>query len=110
VLESIDGLALGIKQMSAFIASKKYTISVFQGKYSSMVRYILTRKLSDDMHSLATLWSLQFQSIQGTNAFKLFGIMALAHAEDIPRDLLELGEPLEENDSGWVSFCEDLGE
>jgi hypothetical protein len=53
---------------------------------------------------------LQFQSIQGTNAFKLLGIMALAHAEDIPRDLLELGEPLEENDSGWVSFCEDLGE
>ena len=110
VLEFIDGLALGIKQMASFIASKRCTISVFQDKYTTMARYILTRNSLEDTHSLATLWTLQFQNIQATNAFKLLGIIALAHAEDIPRNLLELDEPLQGDTSGWASFCEVPGQ
>ncbi|KAK3345809.1 hypothetical protein B0T25DRAFT_460837 [Lasiosphaeria hispida] len=111
VLETIDGLALGIKQMAYYITKKRFTISMFQEKYSTTARYILTCNPPEDTDSLASLWSLQFQDIKDTNSFKLLGMLALAHAEDIPRDLFELDEPLEgDSIADWTSFCEDPGE
>jgi hypothetical protein len=44
LLELIDGLALGIKQMASYISSKKMKISKFQEQYNKMAKYILEHK------------------------------------------------------------------
>ncbi|KAI0875938.1 P-loop containing nucleoside triphosphate hydrolase protein [Hypoxylon argillaceum] len=105
LLESVDGLALGIKQMAFYIASKRLSITRYQEQYSQMTGYILGRKSDPvEKHSLGTLWNIHFQDIHGSNASKLLGILSLAHPDAFPVELLEHQE--NEIDS-WASFCAD---
>ncbi|KAL2671552.1 hypothetical protein Neosp_014142 [[Neocosmospora] mangrovei] len=110
LLESIDGLALGIKQMAYYMVSKGLSVSKFREQYAKMAKYVLNRApLSDDQHSLGTLWKLQFEHIkrEQPNTRKLLGILSLAGADGFPRELLELDEPPEEESAGWADFCAD---
>ncbi|RSL51273.1 hypothetical protein CEP54_011481 [Fusarium duplospermum] len=107
LLESIDGLALGIKQMAFYIASKGLSVSKFLDQYNRMAKYVLNGQTPDDRHSLGTLWNMQFEDIKKTNAAKLLGILSMAGADGFPRELLELDEPPDEEAAGWVEFCAD---
>ncbi|KAI0110861.1 P-loop containing nucleoside triphosphate hydrolase protein [Nemania sp. FL0031] len=105
LLESVDGLALGIKQTAFYIASNKLSITGYQEQYSQMAKYILDRKSdSEERHSLGTLWNIQFQDIHSSSASKLLAILSLAHPDDFPTELLEC----DEHEVGdWASFCTD---
>lgn len=107
LLESIDGLALGIKQMAYYITSKCLSISKFLDQYNKMAKYVLNRPTSGDRHSLGTLWNVQFEDIKQTNTAKLLGILSMAGADGFPRELLELDETPDEESAGWVEFCAD---
>ncbi len=108
LLESIDGLALGIKQMAFYIASKHLTISKYLGQYSKMARYILDRKSGpEERHSLGTLWNIHFENIQNSNASKLLGILSLAGPDNFPTELLQLEEEWSDGQASWASFCAD---
>ncbi|RTE83616.1 hypothetical protein BHE90_001798 [Fusarium euwallaceae] len=96
LLASLDGLALGIKQMAFYIASKGLSVSKFLDQYDRMAKSVLNRGTPDDRHSLGTLWNMQFEDIKQTNAAKLLGILSMAGADGFPRELLELDEPLDE--------------
>jgi len=106
LLELLDGLALGIKQTASYIASKKWTIYKFQEQYNKMAKYILEYPSSSAPHTLATCWSIQFDDIQGSNASKLLGFLSLCAPDNIPCELFELAEPLEEGDDSLAAFCE----
>lgn len=105
LLELIDGLALGIKQMAFYISSKKMKIFKFQEQYNKMAKYILEHKTPSTSHTLGTLWSVQFEGIWGSNASKLLGLLSLCGPENIPRELFELDEPLQDSKARWTEFC-----
>ncbi|RSM18563.1 hypothetical protein CDV31_002699 [Fusarium ambrosium] len=107
LLASLDGLALGIKQMAFYIASKGLSVSKFLDQYDRMAKSVLNRGTPDDRHSLGTLWNMQFEDIKQTNAAKLLGILSMAGADGFPRELLELNEPPDEEAAGWLEFCAD---
>ncbi|RSL87980.1 hypothetical protein CEP52_015361 [Fusarium oligoseptatum] len=107
LLESIDGLALGIKQMAFYIVSKGLSVSEFLDEYNGMAKYVLNRQAPDDRHSLGTLWNMQFEDIKQTNAAKLLGILSMAGPDGFPRELLKLDDPPDEEVAGWVEFCAD---
>jgi hypothetical protein len=108
LLESIDGLALGIKQMAFYIASKRLTISKYREQYSKMARYILDRKISpEERHSLGTLWSVHFHDIQDSGASKLLGMLSLAGPDNFPIELLQFEEEWADGISKWAEFCAD---
>ncbi|RMJ15828.1 hypothetical protein CDV36_004493 [Fusarium kuroshium] len=106
LLESIDGLPLGIKQMAFYIASRGLSVSKFLDQYNRMANSVLNQGTPDDRHSLGTLWNMQFEDIKQTNAAKLLGILSMAGADGFPRELLELEEPPDEE---AVEFCADPG-
>lgn len=111
LLESIDGLALGVKQMASYIGTKRMTVSHFLEQYRKMAKYILGRAAPDDNHSLGTLWSVQFEAIKGSNAARLLGILAIAGPNSFPTDLLQLeASPSFAEGPDWVGFLDDPGE
>ncbi|RSL52715.1 hypothetical protein CEP53_008003 [Fusarium sp. AF-6] len=107
LLESIDGLALGIKQMAFYIVLTRVSVSELLDKYNRMPKFVLNRQTPDDRHSLGTLWNMQFEDIKQTNAAKLLGILFMAGADGFPQELLELNEPPDEEAAGWLEFCAD---
>lgn len=111
VLESIDGLALGVKQMASYIGTKRMTMSTFIEQYRNMFKYILGRAAPDDNHSLGTLWSVQFEAIRRSNAAKLLGILAISGPNSFPTDLLQLeASPSSTGGPDWVGFLDDPSE
>ena len=110
LLDLIDGLALGIKQMAFYIASKKLTIKQFQQKYNKMARYVLEHQSISTSHTLGTLWGVQFEDIRDSNSSKLLGILSLCGPENIPLELFELEEPMEDVAAAWADLCENEAE
>ncbi|KIX07673.1 uncharacterized protein Z518_02327 [Rhinocladiella mackenziei CBS 650.93] len=105
LLEEVDGLALGIKQMACYIAKKRLTIPLFREKYTKMAKSIINSKAEGVHHALGTLWRVQFLDIQDTSASKLLGLLSLCAPNDIPRELFEVGEALET--ANLAAFCDD---
>ena len=127
VLGALDGLALGIKQIAHYIGQNSLRISAFQEEYSMTPHSILEHDMSGSTatESIASLWSSQFETAEDTNmnAFKLLAMLSLAHADNIPLELFQLGELKKEDSTSttdeydprpsletrseidWVSFC-----
>lgn len=111
LLESIGGLALGIKQMAFFIAHKNWSISKFRqyyiGDYSKKddtIKFAFMKKIHPaEQHSLGALWDVQFRDIAGTDAAKLLGMLSLASSAGFPRLLLEAEEGLTEEEATWAA-------
>jgi tetratricopeptide (TPR) repeat protein len=111
LLESIGGLALGIKQMAFFIGNRNLKISYFRrcyiGDYSKkndgVKLAFMEKKHPKEAHSLRALWDVQFQHIAGTDAAKLLGMLSLASSAGFPRVLLELEQDLTEEEAAWAA-------
>ena len=110
LLEEIDGLALGIKQMASYIAKKRLTIPQFREKYTKMAKYIINSKVEGVHHTLGTLWRIQFLDIKENSkeASTLLGLLSFCAPYFIPRALFEPSRALET--PNVASFCEDEGE
>lgn len=55
LLNMVDGLALGIKQMASYIGSNEYEISTFQAKYKRMAAMILRQDPESTSNTLDPL-------------------------------------------------------
>lgn len=111
LLESIDGLALGIKQMAFFIGNKKWPIAKFRKLYTSAYTNhedglkfkFMKERHPAERHSLGALWDVHFQYITGTGAARLLGMLSLASSVNFPRQVLELEEGLTEEEEAWAA-------
>ena len=110
LLELIDGLALGIKQMASYIGSKRMKVSEFQEKYCKLAKFMLDRKTPSSAHTLDTLWSVQFKAIKERNASKLLGLLSLCDSGNISRELFQAGDLIKTGDMSWIDFCASLAE
>ena len=106
LLDQIDGLVLGIKQMAYYISSKRLTVVRFREKYDKMAKYILDHKAPSAWHTLGTLWSVQFKDIEQTPSANLLGLLSLCYPDKIPLELFDVDDALAE--SSFVAFCEDI--
>lgn len=112
LLTSLGGLALAIEQIAAYIAFRALTIEQFQSKYRRMAKQIHGKNDATNEAlggwTLATVWSIHFETIQETNAAKLLGLMSLMSAEGIPIETF-----LPEDTSAlrpFTDFCKDEAE
>jgi len=111
LLKSIDGLALGIEQMVAYICFRDYTVQEFLEQYQKTTLQVGILKRGDGMapisqHTLATVWEMHFQHISTTDARTLLGILSMLSPNHIP---LKLFLPKEElgNAVKHMSFFDD---
>lgn len=112
LLKLLDGHALGIEQMAAYIQYRNISTKQFLSQYEkkSMSRRI--HKSKDGMaspHSLATLWGIQFEGISGTTASKLLGLLSLLSPSGIPMDLFVVDEDLQ-LETPYNELCKDEAE
>ncbi|KAJ4302826.1 hypothetical protein N0V90_001717 [Kalmusia sp. IMI 367209] len=107
LLEHIDFLTLGVKQMASYVGSKKLKIKDFKKKYDITAKNILDHQAPSTTHTLGTLWNVQFEDTKKSEdsfASDLLGLLSLCHADAIPHQLFELDDPL--NDGNVAGFCQ----
>jgi hypothetical protein len=89
LLNELGGLALGIEQIAAFVSYRGESISSFLKQYEKASKKINANSESSRAEkSLATVWEVQFNKIEGSNAAKVLGYLCLMNPEAIPISLL----------------------
>ena len=105
LLLELDGLALGIEQIAAYISYRQETIESFLQQYERAAKRIYTNTQgSPAEQSLATVWEVQFEKIRGTNAATVLGILSLLAPDSIPINLF-IPDPNEEE---WDDEISDI--
>jgi len=88
LLLELDGLALGIEQIAAYISYRQETIETFLQQYDRDAKRIYANTQGSlAEQSLATVWEVQFEKIRGTHAATVLGILSLLAPESIPISL-----------------------
>lgn len=110
LLEKLDGLALGIEQMAAYITYRDLSVETFVQKYDKMAMAMRIHKKSEGMkatHSLDTVWALSFNEAEEQNpdAYNIMAIISLLSATSIPLALFESCD--EDFGNKYLSFCGD---
>lgn len=108
VLQELDGLALGIKQVATFTHDAQWTLKKFREKYLSMASQVLSQG-DTAKHTLANAWNVQFEELKEREprAHYMLGILSLLNADSIPIDILSAAAPMPE---GPYEFFEDEDE
>lgn len=103
LLELLDGLALGIKQIASYIGSERLSVGEYLTKYKSMPRILLSEEDVDESKSLAQAWAVEFAHFRETEAHacQLLSILSLLSAHDIQMDIFEL---MDDDESVGLSF------
>jgi hypothetical protein len=106
LLDHIDYLTLGVKQMASYVGSKKLKMRDFKKKYDNTAKNILDHQAPSATHTLGTLWNMQFHDIDQSDGFAsaLLGLLSLCSPDAVPRSLFELDEPF--LDGNVAEFCE----
>jgi len=93
LLEKLQGLALGIRQMAAIIKVQDRGVKYFLERYhSGRERQDGSLKLDDYEFDLDTVWKASFSDIEerrssGSDAFDVLGIIAFLYPDEIPNDI-----------------------
>lgn len=99
LLEELDGLPLGIRQMGGLIKFKKSTARRFLSRYRKDAGH--TEKISGRFNSsldqdykftLSTVWKMSFEALKSDardTGFQVLGMMALLSPDSIPLDLFQ---------------------
>ena len=96
LLELLDGLALGIKQIASYIGAEELTVGEYLARYKSMPKILLSDQ-SESKH-LAQAWDVEFADFRTTkdrkriHACQLLSILSLISAHEIQMNLFALTE------------------
>ncbi|XP_063405158.1 uncharacterized protein LOC134688391 [Mytilus trossulus] len=119
LVEELGGLPLALEQAAAHIKSIKCAFSEYVNKFKKKRLKLLkaapsVRKISRDRLAIATTWQLNIDYITrqseneglGMAAATVMHIASFLFADDIPKELVNVGSPLVE-DSNLVEVLED---
>ncbi|KAM0431517.1 hypothetical protein ACHAPT_005495, partial [Fusarium lateritium] len=108
LLNDMDGLALGIRQLASFIKYKNLTddIAKFAGQYKRYLPRILDKSHGIEGHNLQTLWKATFESIQDhPDAKTMLGLLCCLEPDNIPKELFLPSDPALA--TGRLEFCQE---
>ena len=122
LVEELGGLPLALEQASAHIKSIKCSFSDYVKRFEKkriklLKAAIYPRKISKDRLSVATTWQMNIDYISreseneglGTASITVMEIASLFFADDIPIELINVGNPVVEDNDLTEALDDDVG-
>ncbi|KAK6350565.1 hypothetical protein TWF718_003755 [Orbilia javanica] len=111
VAKDLDGHALAINQMAAYIRAKRLSIRKFSELYKKNPRRVQDGDKpgwaqGGYSHSLNTVFKLSFEELSDTE-WTLMGILSLMSPDAIPYKLLVLDDEKCAKEPAYLQFCQD---
>ena len=110
LIDLLDGLALGIKQIASYIGSEGLSVREYLAKYKSMPRILLSEENVDESKSLAQAWAVEFAHFREkqVHACQLLSILSLLSAHKIQMDIFETSDDNENLEAIFDVFDDDF--